>query len=129
MSVNQVCGDAPRPRRAPEGLGSCGGCRWHLPSHPYINRSRLYRHYRFTEQQLKQRTQRFYYIFQNQQQKLRERKRQTKHGRNRPEKRLDNVEYISARNNDVTQLREGVRNTTECLYHYRKIALYIGREI
>ena len=38
MSVNQVCGDAPRPRRAPEGLGSCGGCRWHLPSHPHINR-------------------------------------------------------------------------------------------
>ena len=38
MSVNQVCGDAPRPRRAPEGLGSCGGCRRHLPSHPHINR-------------------------------------------------------------------------------------------
>ena len=96
MSVNQVCGDAPRPRRAPKGLGSCGGCRWHLPSHPQINRSRLYRHYRFTEQQFKQRAQSVNYIFQNQQQELRECKRQTKHSRNRPEKRLDNVKYISA---------------------------------
>lgn len=58
-------GSAPRPRRAPEGLGSCGGCRRHLPLLPLYQSLWRYRHYRrdhFSEKQFKHHAHKFYRI-------------------------------------------------------------------